>query len=222
MGAVVAITVALLALVGAWGYRRSAGYALGVAASIFIGVGLGLHLSAPHYFIDWEPGVLVASALGLVWCARLRVRIASIAAGRCAAAVIVLFGAVETVGAANTLDPGPYATAAKVAQCERTCVVGYVGFIDILSNYVPRYEYLTAVPPNTRAGRVVARVFSDGHRSFLAPDEVILDPAAYVLHGSWRGSITCFIDHFEALGYERIPTGTRIELFRLRHSPAFG
>jgi hypothetical protein len=107
-------------------------------------------------------------------------------------------------------------------QCERTCLVAYVGFLDVFASYVPKNEYLSAVPPSTRAGQFVARVRSDGRTTYEEPDVIALDPAAYVLHGSWRTSIRYFEAHFTALGYVRVPSGSRIQVFRQASSSAFG
>ena len=66
-------------------------------------------------------------------------------------------------------------------RCERACLVAYVGSLGTLSGYLPSYEYLSAVPPSTRAGRVVARVRDRGRVTFMQPDIVALDPAVYVI-----------------------------------------
>jgi hypothetical protein len=243
LGVSVAIALLVLAGVGLTCDRGPSGYALAVAASVEVGVGFGAHLSAPHYFIDWEPGVVVAAALGLVGLARAalagrnafgtppdprralssgpRVRALVAAAATVAAAAVLSTGVVRTISAANTLQRGPYASAALAMQCERTCFVAYVGYLDVYASYVPRFEYLLAVPPSARNGHVTARVLSGGRRSFVEPDVVAIDPAAFVLHGSWRRSIEYFEAHWRALGYERVPARSRIEIFRLRSSPAF-
>ncbi len=192
---------------------RTSAYPLLASASVVIGVGFGLHLSAPHYFVDWEPGVVIAAALGASACVRARSR-AVVAAPALAAVVLILFGVVRTVAEVNTLTPGPYAGAARAMRCETTCFVAYVGFLDVYSNYLPENAYLSAVPPSTRHGIVVARFPSGGGVVFLRPDVIALDPAAYVLHGSWRRSIAYFTAHARALGYRELPTGTRIAVYR--------
>jgi hypothetical protein len=138
------------------------------------------------------------------------------------ATAVLLAGVVEVVRDANTIAPGPYRTASEAMQCERTCLVAYVGFLDVFSSYVPNNEYLSAVPPSTRAGHVFARVRSDGKTIYEEPDVIALDPAAYVLHGSWRRSIRYFEAHFTALGYIEVPSGSRIQVFRHTSSSAFG
>ena len=234
LGAVLAVTLALLVIAGTVCSPRAGGYALAVGASIVIGVGVGLHLSAPHYFIDWEPAVIDVAALGIVGVAShvggARVRGASSSlAVRVAAAVVVLAvasilvtGGVRTVSAANTVRPGPYAAAARVMRCDHACVVAYVGFLGTFAGYLPADEYLSAVPPSTRVGRVVARVRADGKVTFAQPDIVALDPAAYVLHGSWRKSIRYFEAHWQSLGYRRVPSASRIEVYRRTNTAAFG
>jgi hypothetical protein len=228
LGAVLAVTLAVLAIVGVACTPRSGGYAFAVGASIIIGVGFGLHLSAPHYFIDWEPALIDVAALGVAGIvaharrARWRVRRPLLAATAAAIAMVLATGAVRTVVAANSVRPGPYATAARAMQCDQACLVAYVGFFGAFAGYVPTDEYLSAVPPSTRANRVVARVRGHGRETFAPPDVVALDPAAYVLHGSWQKSIRYFEAHWESLGYRRVPTASRIAVYRLVRSKAFG
>ncbi len=218
LGAPIAIALGALALIGLVAERGGAAYALATSGSIIVGVGVGLHLSAPYYFVDWEPGVVIAGAIGLSALLERREVVARVLG--MAVALLVLVGAARTVVSATTLQHGPYAEAAAAMQCQTTCLVAYVGFLDVFANYLPPTEYLTAVPPSTRAGRVVARVRSEGHTLFVRPDVVALDPAAFVLHGSWRRSIEYFEGHAAQLGYTRVRVASRIEIFRRTSSAA--
>lgn len=186
-------------------------YALCACASILIGVGFVLHLSLPHYWIDWEPGVIVVASLGL---RRLFEKRQSLFLGSVIAIVLGL-GALRTIGDVATLPLGPYQEVAEQASCTHPCVVQFAGYDDILINYVSKNDNIVLGPPHVRSSIVGTR-FVDGTASlWIRPTFIVIDPNALHLHKKWTKNADYFEARAQRLGYERIPTKGRIKLWEL-------
>ena len=206
----VAVALAAAAAVGALGNRGPALYALGAAASIVLVTGVGLHFSAPHYYLDWLPGLAIGAGVGFGVLMRHRsTRLLGVAL-----LVVLVAASVSSVRAVVDVVPGPYELAAPAASCEGKCVAAYVGYIDILVNYMPSAEQLVPGPPVVIGSAVVVEARRHGKPYLVAPQIVVIDPATIELHPNWRRDITNFETDAARVGYERLASPGRIEVYR--------
>jgi len=210
----VAVALGAAALVGAAGRRGPSLYALGASASVLFAVGVGLHFAAPHYYLDWEPGLIVGAAIGVavLWSRRWTRPLAVVVLA------VFLAGAVTTVRESVEVAPGAYQLATPAASCKSKCVAAYVGYIDILVNYVPAKEQLVPGPPVVLDGRVLVEAKRHGKPYLVVPEIVVIDPAVAVLHPGWRRDVTNFELGASRFGYVRAASPGRLEVYRLERS----
>lgn len=209
LGPPLAVLVALLALLGAVTERDGAVYALSASASVLIGVGFGLHLSAPQYWVDWEPGVVVAAGLGLAGLARHRTTLPLVAA----AGLALASSAVILLTDVARQSPGPYSPAARVAACRDACVTLYVAYVDVLADYLPANEWLATGPPLVANGALVTDLGRGTGVVTARPRYVVIDPASLVLHPAWVPAVRRFESEAGRLGYRAVPTGGRVAVY---------
>ena len=207
----IALVLGIFLLVGMACFPKPGAYALCACASIFIGVGVGLHLSLPHYWIDWEPGVIVVASLGIRSLFAHK-RLIFLAA---ALALVLVGGAIWTIGNVATLQVGPYQEIAKAASCEHPCVVQFAGYDDILINYVSTNDAVVLGPPHARSSVVSTGIMVERSDVRVRPALIVIDPNALVLHPKWTKDAKYFEARANHLGYRRVPTKGRIKVWTL-------
>ncbi len=177
--------------------------ALSSALALMLFVAFGVHLSSPTYYVEWEPGLIVAGAIGLrSLTIAPPIKLPLISVPLLLGAVIILCTAMVTdLVDLTAISPGPYATSAAKMHCTTPCVVDYVAYNNIPVSYTEATMTLLLEPPV-------------GHRQLRHnPRYVAIDPALFLIHPGWRKIVNRFIAHAASLGYQRVTTGTRIELF---------
>lgn len=228
LGWPVTFGLAAALLAGIAGRPGPALFAAGTSLSVW-GLLTGVtNLSLPYYWIDWEPGVVMAAAVGLsvLWrrapghVARLR-----LLAGA-AVAVPLLGGAVATTVAVATAGIGPYQEAALAIRCT-ACNVLYVADGTILANYLSPHNTWQARPApagyvlSTKRGNL--RVPAPGHRSSVPePAYVVIDPASDLAAYLFSSEAKAFERVAARVGYVRVPVRGRLLVWRLRsyHPPS--
>ena len=189
-------------------------YVLAPTVLIFL-VTARSHLTYPFYWVDLEPGLVAAAALGVAWIWRHRaVRVPAAAA----LGTLGLLSVGLLVSGVASASPGPYQRAAHTIDCRRGCTVDYVGFLGVLENYVTGTvniarpgggEFIFQTP-----GSNVVVPFHSGAQ-VRQPEYVVIDPASPIAKYEFARSVSEFERRFSQIGYVEVPSGTRMRIWRL-------
>jgi 4-amino-4-deoxy-L-arabinose transferase-like glycosyltransferase len=176
----VVLIVAAVALIRP---RASIAYALTAAITTYLALNLATGLQLPFYYVLWQPGLVLAAAVGAdALRDKPRGRFALIPIGVAAAVPIVaLYAHVATLG------PGPYERAARLAQCHERCEADVVGYSAVLSDYLPR-------------GWIVRRGLPVG----ATPDLVISDPTVTIRRPDLAVDVAAWAATAPQLGYRSV------------------
>ncbi len=228
----VAVALGACCLVALVSRSGAALFALGASASVWVFLTLATHLSLPYYWIDWEPGVIAAAAIGLrtlssgrrVRGSLMRVAVVRLALVPAAAATLAFaIGTVLTMGAVATVTIGPYQQAARVITCTPRCLVLYAADGTVLANYLSPHALFQAraAPRGYLIASKDANVMvpKPGQRSAVpVPEYVVVDPASDLATWLIAPSVRNFEYYATALGYVRVPVKGRLEVWRLEAS----
>jgi len=202
-----------LGLLGALMRREVVGFFLIIPSVVVYVVIAQSHLAFPFYWIDFEPGLVAAAAIGLAraWDHR-PTRVAS------SAAIAILAGVagVTLLGGVATAGEGPYQRAARVMACDRGCTVYYVGFKGIFDNYVSG-EDKVARPGGPGV------IFATAGSPLVVPDRagsptkeptyVLIDPASPLAY-QYATSVHSFEVLAASLGYRPVTSDSRLLIWR--------
>jgi 4-amino-4-deoxy-L-arabinose transferase-like glycosyltransferase len=205
---------------------RPALYALGASASIFVFLAFATHLSLPYYWIDWEPGLVVASVFGLTELAlgpHWRRALAGVVA------LVLASGCIATIVSVATLRSGPYRQAASEIACRSHCTVLYVANAGDLEQWLGRRHVFQA-----RAGMGDILLTNGTHTVGLSnsssavaasrlalPEYVVVDPSSDLAAHVFAARTRRFELAATSLGYVRVPGTGRLEVW-VRKAPLRG
>jgi len=222
LGWPVTIGLGLACLPGVLVRPAAASFALGASLSVWGLLTALTNLSLPYYWIDWEPGVVAAGAIGLsVLWQRVPSLLGSAARlGAAAVSVPLAAGAVSTMVAVASVGIGPYQEAARVIRC-RACSVLYVGNGSVLANYLgPHTTWQDrGAPPGyllvTKTRNLA--VPEPGRRATVPePAYVVVDPASILAADLYAADTRAFERDADRLGFVRIPAPGRLLVWRRR------
>jgi hypothetical protein len=200
----IAIVLAATSCVGLARYRLAASFALLSALALLLFVAIGVHLSSPNYWIEWEPGVIATSSIGIrsLFKSPLPVHRGFCYPALILSGAILLSGVVSTIYRVVNISPGPYQIAAASIHCQSTCLVEYAGYNNIPISYTTAKTDLVLGPPQGRS------------RVRHHPTYVVIDPALLVIHPSWRVAVNHFTTNAKNFGYVRVHSNGPIEIWR--------
>lgn len=189
-------------------------YALAPSLLIYL-VTAHSHLSYPYYWIDCEPGIIVAVTVGLAYLYERRTtRGVTVVAG---GAVVGVLGVVLFWGIV-TATPGPYRTAARHIQCAGSCEVFYVGYEGILQNYVPGIVTLARPDGSVEIFRSADSSdvipFAPPVQNPAEPNYVVIDPRSPLGEFTFRKAVDEFEARASLLGYRKLPTAGRLLIWK--------
>jgi len=186
-------------------------YALLPSLALYL-VTAASRLTYPFYWIDVEPGLVVVAAVGIMaLLERGATKIRSAVFG--AVALVVIGGLASSLA---TVQSGPYLRVAQQIHCTEGCVVDYVSFVNVLENYVSGTAQLARPGHGSDVFYSIGSpvVVSSTHAP--APNWIVIDPSSPIAQFEFKSAVDYFEANARRLGYEAVPTSTRLLLWRHR------
>ncbi len=215
LGAGFAVFLAAAAVAGILGTPALSLYAL-IPSGVILAVMSFSHLAYPFYWVDVEPGVIVAAALGIGWCCTARwSRITAVVAS----VVLVGVPSASMIVDIATASPGVYRQAAARIDCPPGCILVYLGYRGMFESD------LTGKPVLGLPGGPNILLIGQGTPDQIPtnppgiqsrlPDYVVVDPLTAYAQFIFVAEVTRFEAIASQLGYVEVPSGSRLKIWKL-------